>query len=135
MGREGLEGADGPGQAGGAEGKGGETDVKNGKCVEWCRKLSLFSTSSVGWKPQSLLTWVWALSWGIFVVCLLSSWAPLLRGLILHEGQGLVQSPTGPRGQQREDLNPVLSSSGAMYFPHAFPTCRVLGCHTSPESD
>ena len=80
-------------------------------------------------------TWVWALSWGIFIEWLLSSWAPLLRGLILQEGKGLVQGPTGPRGQQREDLNPVLSSSGAMCFLQAFPTCRVLGCQTSPGSD
>ena len=85
--------------------------------------------------PEFAETWVWALSWGIFVAWLLSSWAPLLRGLILHEGHGLVQSPAGPTGQQREDLNPVLSSSGAMCIPQAFPTCRVLGCHTSPESD
>lgn len=55
MGREGKEGADGSAQAGGAEGKNGETDVKSGKCVEWCQKLNLFSTSSVGWEPQSLL--------------------------------------------------------------------------------
>lgn len=41
-------------RAGGAEGKDGETDVKGGKCVEQCRKLSIF-TSSVGQEPQSLL--------------------------------------------------------------------------------
>lgn len=43
-----------PRQAG-QKGRGGETDMKSSKCVEWCQKLSLFSTSSVGWEPQCLL--------------------------------------------------------------------------------
>ena len=30
-----------PRQAG-QKGRGGETDMKSGKCVEWCQKLSLF---------------------------------------------------------------------------------------------
>lgn len=131
-----MEGADGSAQAGGAEGKNGETDVKSGKCVGVVPKAKpvLHFLCGVG-APEFTKTWVWALSWGIFVAWLLSSWAPLLRGRILQEGKGLVQGPTGPRGQQSEELHPVLSSSGAMCFPQAFPTCRVLGCQISQGSD
>lgn len=55
MGREGLEGADGPAQAGRAEGKGRGDRHEERQVCEVVPKLSLFPTSSVGWEPQCLL--------------------------------------------------------------------------------
>lgn len=81
-----------PGQVAG-EGKDGESP-----------KGYVFSTSSVGWEPQGVLR-VGCGFWGIFVGWLLSPWAPLLGGLVLQEEKGRAQGPTGPGGQQGEDLN------------------------------
>lgn len=52
MGREGLEGADGPAQAGGAEGKGRGDRHEEQQVCEVVPKLSLFPTSSVGGGPS-----------------------------------------------------------------------------------
>lgn len=50
--------------------------------------------------PEFAESWLWALSWGIFAEWLLSSWARLLRGLILQEGKGLVQVPQVPEASR-----------------------------------
>lgn len=98
--REGIEGGEDQPRAGSGRGEGW------GDRREW-PKGYVFSTSSVGWEPQGVLR-VGCGFWGIFVGWLLSPWAPLLGGLVLQEEKGRAQGPTGPGGQQGEDLNPGL---------------------------
>lgn len=89
---EGVDsGVDQP-RAGGSEGKDRVVDVQGGKCV-----LGGGAAGCGVGAPGFAVIGVWPWSWETFAGWLLSSWRPLLKGLIFQERKGLAQVHIGNR--------------------------------------